>query len=336
MYQTLHGGAYADEKKVARCAGARLADCLHTLECGGRTIEYALIGEESASPVVLFYPMGACRRMAALLRLQAHEAGARLICVNRPGMGGASPVAQDVRVATACSDVVACLDYLGVERTAVLFMCAGAPFAMAFCSLHPDRFSGKIAGCSAWVSPADCPGALLLYRLGVGMPSSVVSSVAGAIAWCLQSAPQGEMPLDPLSDVVGAWSDGGAAAGALGGALAEWDQQLSWSQQEAGGEGEDATVLLQEASSWGVHYSALPHPVALFHGDADATVPIACAEWLIEQLPSRSELFRVPGGSHEDVMLCVVPDALQLLLHGKPRRGRPRAAAPAAGGLGRG
>ncbi|CAK0850053.1 unnamed protein product [Prorocentrum cordatum] len=164
----------------------------------------------------------------------------------------------------------------------------------------------------------------------MGLPSSVVSSVAGAVAWCLQSAPQGDAPLDPLADAVGAWSEGGAAAGALGGALAEWERQLSWSQQEAGGEGEDASVLLQGASSWGVRYAALPHPVALFHGDADATVPVACAEWLMEQLPLGSELFRVPGGSHEDVMLCVVPDALRLLLHGRPRRGRPRRAASAS------
>jgi hypothetical protein len=93
----------------------------------------------------------------------------------------------------------------------------------------------------------------------------------------------------------------------------ECEFALDWVTGETGGEGEDASVLLDGAKAWGVTYRAFRHPILLVHGDADETVPIECAEWLLQQLPLSSALVRIPGGTHEEVMFNGFETALRLL-----------------------
>lgn len=302
------------------------ASCLRVIQEGDRTVEYAVIGDERSSPVLVFYPMGACCRMVALMAEAARASGCRLICVNRPGMGATSPTPQETRVAVACSDAAACLDHLAVPAASVLFLCAGAPFALAFCTLFPERITGKVAGCSTWVSPTDCPDARFLYRLGAGMPGPVVRAAAGAVAHCFQSMPvmpllRSFMPYFGTSgcDAPGSVQDkeiygpsGKAAVGPLD-QIDECEFALDWVTGETGGEGEDASVLLDGAKAWGVTYRAFRHPILLVHGDADETVPIECAEWLLHQLPQSSALIRICDGTHEDVMFSGFETALRLL-----------------------
>jgi hypothetical protein len=93
----------------------------------------------------------------------------------------------------------------------------------------------------------------------------------------------------------------------------DWQCTFDWVMEETGGEGEDASVLVDGAAAWGVDYEEFPCPVLLFHGDADVTVPIDCAEWLLDQLPPSSVLVRVREGEHDEVMLRGVWDALRVL-----------------------
>ncbi|CAE7237750.1 ycgS, partial [Symbiodinium sp. KB8] len=147
---------------------------------------------ESAEPVLLFYPLGACRFLAAVFATPARRAGARLICLNRPGMGKASAARTgnvSDHIAAHCQDAVKCLDHLGYERARVLFLCAGAPFALAFQARYPTRTFGRLVGCSAWVSPLDCPRAKLMYRLSASLPSTMLATLADAVAGWTRAVP---------------------------------------------------------------------------------------------------------------------------------------------------
>jgi len=283
--------------------------------------------------VLLFYPMGASCRLVALFDWPARQEGAWIISINRPGKGRSSPAAsgQD-HLETACSDIVACLDHLGVQKARLLFLCAGAPFALGFCARYPQRTQGRLCGCSSWVSPSDCADARFLYKLGASMPTGLLSATASAVAGLWHSLPAvlpvvsmgaGE-GLEGLSEEHEAYESDG--------------QSLDSMQEDVGGEGDDAAILVDSAKAWGLDYSDLPQPVVMFHGEDDMTVPIACAEWLHSMLPAASELYRIPKGTHAEVMISGIWPALRVLLappeellvkghrsHGRGRSRRARA-----------
>lgn len=284
----------------------------------GRRIEYAVAGAGDGEPVLMFYPMGASCRLADLFDWPAKQANARLICVNRPGRGWTSPAPSHAgsHLQTACEDAQACLDHLHLSRAAVLFLCAGAPFALAFCARFPHRTNGKVVGCSSWVSPSDCPAARLLYKLGASMPVGVLAAAAGAMAHCLQSVALGSFSSDVQAQGGGVTHE--EAEVLCSERTAECQDRvaliLEKLQSETGGEGEDSAVLVDSAQAWGLSYKTLGHSVSLFHGEDDATVPIACAEWLRDQLPPSSVLYRIPRGTHSGVMLLGIQLALRTLL----------------------
>lgn len=279
------------------------SDYLRSIKVGDRLVEYAVSGSLKGEPVLLFYPLGACRCMALLLDMTAQRLGVRLLCVNRPGMGKTSAAFAchaSAHLQATCQDAVACLDHLLIDRVSILFPCAGSPFALAFCSQFPKRITGRVAGCSAWVSPADCPGARLIYKLAASlMPENLLSLAVGLGAQCFQS-----MPLSVFPEIHVDSSEGA----------------MQHYEDEVGGEGEDVAVLLSPSESWGFTYGKLPFPVALFHGEKDETVPFACGEWLCDQLPKGTRLYSMEGANHSDVLLFGVDSALRWIVRGAAKK----------------
>jgi len=277
---------------------------LGVIQVGERSVEFAVSGAPDGEPVLIFYPLGASRRLALFLDKPARSSGARLICVNRPGMGKTScSGGSQEHLDCSCSDAAAVLESLGIHRTSVLFFCAGAPFAFAFCSRFRDLLTGRIAGCSSWVSPADCSDAKLLYKLGASfMPAGLLTVAAGFLATCFRSLGEFASADDVLPQLM--------------------DEEAF--EEEAGGEGEDAAVLLSPMKSLGICYKHLPFPITLFHGDEDETVPLACAEWLCDELPEDSRLHCMSGASHSEVMIFGFDAALRELCpkHGSLQRGK--------------
>lgn len=291
-------------------APAALAKFLHTAWSGDRRIDFAVAGAEDGEPVLLFYPMGSCRSLAALFDWPAKQERVKLICVNRPGMGCTSPAPgpeTQLHVKASCQDAVAVLDFLEIARVSLLFFCAGTPFALGFQARHPDRSTCRVVGCSAWASPVDCPGARMLFRLGAALPTAFLAMAARLMASCLRSLGP-DLPGPGLTD------QEAELLCPLPGSEAE--QLVTWlldphTTCESGGEGADAAALVEGASAWGLDYGALGAPVVLLHGEEDSTVPMNCAEWLWAQLPAGSTLLMAPGADHGDVMLLGIRSALR-------------------------
>mmetsp|Transcript_39523 Transcript_39523/g.85322 ORF Transcript_39523/g.85322 Transcript_39523/m.85322 type:complete len:334 (+) Transcript_39523:50-1051(+) len=305
--------------------------CLHSIEVNGRHIEYAVSGEETGEPVLLFYPLGASRSIVAVFHGPATRVGVRLICINRPGMGQASPTHVGSHIEVHCQDVVSCLDHLGIHRVRLLFLCAGAPFALGFQARYPHRSHGRLVGCSSWVSPSDCPSAKFMYQVGAGLPSSLLASLADAMVgwtrsmpssssgysnWAFTSfLPSSSMRLSQPAEVKvvpvleqKACADSQAEVDIL---MERCASLLM--EQETGGEGPDAATLVESAKAWGVDYRRLGCSMVLLHGDADVTVPVDCVEWLQEQIP-KTVLHRIPDAEHGEAMLLSISVALRLLI----------------------
>eukprot|EP00435_Cladocopium_sp_Y103_P072026 s185_g39.t1 len=222
-----------------------------------------------------------------------------------------------------------CLDHLGIHRVRLLFLCAGAPFALGFQARYPHRSHGRLVGCSSWVSPSDCPSAKFMYQVGAGLPSRVLASLADAMVgwtrsmpssssgysnWAFTSfLPSSSMPLSQPAEVKvvpvleqKAYADSQAEVDTL----MERCASLMLMEQETGGEGPDAATLVESAKAWGVDYRRLGCSMVLLHGDADATVPVDCAEWL--QAMAETQVFICSLSSSWFQTNCVATEHLSL------------------------
>lgn len=281
---------------------------LHAVHHDGRDITFSTSPDNGSPPVLFFYPVGAGRRM--LLSFRSLYSCLRFICVNRPGKGGtsASIPKESTHLDTVVQDVITVLDHLKLDRVSVLAMCAGTPFAMVFCSRHPERTTRNFMGISSWIQPADCgySNTKLLYHIGTQLPSCT-----GPLAGTLMSTTGRLFSSFPTSWFVGflrkklspqernvfekQYPD-----------ISEFCDMLQWMQQDArGGVNEDIVVLL---SANAVDYDAFANSqtssIVLWHGTSDSMVPCSGAEWLSDQVP-KAALRTIPNGTHEGCMFLL-------------------------------
>ena len=104
----------------------------------GRVIAYRELGLTNGFPVFIINPM----IVSSLMRPQeaqiAGECGARLISVERPGIGR-STVNPDYSYVSFAHDLAHVADGLGIDRFAVLGWASGSPFALAAGSVLGER-----------------------------------------------------------------------------------------------------------------------------------------------------------------------------------------------------
>ncbi len=113
----------------------------------GRKLGYTIQG--NGKPVVYFHGTASSRLEINLLSQFAHANGFRLIGVDRPGYG-LSTFTEKRRLSDYAEDVNALLDYLGLDRFAVLSWSGGGPFALTYTAHFPERVTcAVVAGCPA-------------------------------------------------------------------------------------------------------------------------------------------------------------------------------------------
>eukprot|EP00927_Polykrikos_kofoidii_P052526 TRINITY_DN46400_c0_g1_i1.p1 TRINITY_DN46400_c0_g1~~TRINITY_DN46400_c0_g1_i1.p1 ORF type:complete len:320 (+),score=50.64 TRINITY_DN46400_c0_g1_i1:60-1019(+) len=300
---------------------------LQTLTHGDRIVAFGVVGPACGEPVLVWYPAGGSRRMLGYLYSSLSceaKSHIRLICVNRPGKGGTSPVlaetatsnAKDLGVVTAvCADVVAVLDALEVRAVSLFFMCAGAPFALSFACRHPERVSGQHVGVAPWVLPRDSSEVNTMARVGTWFPSWIIAPVVGkmmssgsSITSLPTSVTAGMVRSSFSKDEIPLFDKVFSSTEAFVGLLA--DIQL-----EDGGESEDIQVCLSGSEALGIDYGAVAGTVVLCHGEKDGTVTMASVEWLAAQLTS-AKLCRLASGSHSGALFMLhhgVSDAVAAL-----------------------
>lgn len=239
-----------------------------------REVAYAEWGDPEGWPVFFFHGLGASRSAAHPDGRLADAAGARVIAVDRPGIGG-SDIERGRRLRSWARDVAAVADALGIERYGILAHSGGGPHALACAVETPGRVTriGIASGGAPLAGPVALDHLDAHWRR-IAYVSANAPWVVRAIAW-LESAraihksmrafdrfllrlpPRDRWILE--SPVMKAMIDAGTR---------------ETFQQGSRGFYEDALVL---SRPWGFGPMDIEHEVTWWHGDADSIVPIGWA-----------------------------------------------------------
>ncbi|WP_374453094.1 alpha/beta fold hydrolase [Phenylobacterium sp.] len=171
--------AFAEADETACSDREGLLGATRIFYLARRQVAAADFGPPDGEPVLFVHGGMGSRRVATRLRAALQARGLRPLGVDRPGFGLTDPAGGDPFVAAA-GDMAGLLDALGLERVRLLARDGGAPAALAFAALHPERVQAGVL-----ISPrpprARLPGVQLIdgwIRLGAQHPSAIVAIYA--------------------------------------------------------------------------------------------------------------------------------------------------------------
>ncbi|TKX57899.1 alpha/beta hydrolase [Halorubrum sp. SS7] len=264
----------------------------------GRRIAYATYGPPTGDPLVFLHGTPGSRRLGALLEPSARANDVRVIAPDRPGYGRSSPK-PDRTIADAAASVRPVLDDAGVERAPLAAFSGGAPYALSTAATLGERVTAVdlVAGATPPSLTDDAPA---VQRLLTGLASatpSVLRALFRGQAWVADRA-------DP-SFVVGQYAADADAVPADAAATVKADFLAAFERHRSGA----VTEFRDAGDDWGIDLGAVDVPVRLWHGTADANVPIAGARRLAEALPT-ADLRTLDGADHLGTLLRAAPEAL--------------------------
>jgi pimeloyl-ACP methyl ester carboxylesterase len=238
--------------------------------------------------------------------------GARLVCYDRPGYGGSTPMPGRL-AADVAADSAAVMDALEIERFVTWGISGGGPHALACAALLPDRV---IAAASlGGVAPFDARG--LNYFLGMGADNLTEFGLAMAgrpyiEAFCQQEAEQmfGATPaqITELISTLVSPPDRAVLDGSIG---EHWAGSLpiTFAQGVSGWVDDDLAFV----GPFGFDVSAIAAPTLVVHGRKDQFVPVAHGEWLADAIAA-AEAWISDEEGHLTLMVNRVPAVHDWLL----------------------
>jgi pimeloyl-ACP methyl ester carboxylesterase len=281
---TLGGIATAPDRRGAQVL--RLSD--------GRRLGYADYGDPRGAPVLFFHGTPGSRRVARFADQAARRRAVRLIAPDRPGFGLSD--FQAARTLGAWpADVVELADALGIGRFAVAGVSGGGPYVAA-CAW---RLAGRLtqAGIVSGIGPLDDPSLAAelsrTWRAGFAVVRRLPAAVRVALGL----------------GVLGLHRAPGCVLASLAASLPEVDRAtfrrprvralLLDDAREALRQGTRGALheLILFSRPWDVPLGEIRMPVQLWHGEADAQVPLAIARRLAAALPDCRASF-VAGAGH--------------------------------------
>ncbi len=286
-------------------------------ESRNRKIPYATAGNTEGDPILFFPPLGGSRRMLLVLKGMLEKHSLLAICVSRPGgegtMAGAS---ASLQAELFCSDTIAVMDALKITKAGILCMCAGTPFAMAFCAKHPGRTTGKFLALGPWTLPADCPqskridrfAAQYLVNLGVSslvgmIQCTAMNSISKESMARLLQRKSSESEQQCLEKRYEGQSEGAFA------------RDLDWVMGKSHNEKHDLAVCLSKSSDLGFTYGELKDQnVVIWQGSKDKIAYLPATKWLAEQLP-QATLHVIPESTHQGALFLLGVEYMDSLAH---------------------
>jgi pimeloyl-ACP methyl ester carboxylesterase len=255
------------------------------------------LGDSQGPPILYFHGCPGSRLEAGVLARAATQARARLIAVDRPGIG-LSPAQPGRRILDWPADVARLADALRLDRFAILGFSGGGPYAAACALRIPDRLfaCGLVAGAG--------PAGRTLSVLAHALPDVVVPFVRPfirdrrAMTWWLRRVlwlarqpdraafRRPEVQLIVVASIVEALRQGSR------------------------GVAREVTLL---GEPWGFALEDITMPIQLWHGEADAVVPIRVGRAAARRLPHVNAVF-VPGEAHKSLLINRGSEILETLL----------------------
>lgn len=234
----------------------------------GRTVGFADYGTPDQIPVLWCHGGPGCRFEPGYVAADAARAGLRLVGIDRPGYGQATPWPGRT-IGGWVPDALAVADHLDIERFAVAGCSTGGAYALALAS-RSDRVLGAVA-CCAVTDMRWAPGKAM--------------NVSCHPVW---NAPDREGALAVALVLFG--EDGGRMAAESRGDFAEADKALFadpeylryWlgmvPEMFAHGVVGYTDDRLADGRGWhDFDVAAITCPVVVLHGGSDALIPVANA-----------------------------------------------------------
>ncbi|THV76831.1 hypothetical protein D6D29_08400 [Aureobasidium pullulans] len=135
-------------------------------------------GKNGLETILFCGGMGASRLLLYRIDALAKKEGVRVIFIDRPGVGGSTPVPLDQRVQVWLDAVPAVLEHLGVKTISLLSHSAGAIYAINTLLLLPHLLHPHhpfAAFLTPWVHP--CFSSAPLMQVVDKLPSALVGSL---------------------------------------------------------------------------------------------------------------------------------------------------------------
>jgi pimeloyl-ACP methyl ester carboxylesterase len=261
----------------------------------GRRVAYSEHGDPAGEPVFFLHGTPDSRIGKQYLGRPAAQRGLRVICPDRPGIGGSDP--QPGRtVAGYAADLLRLADALDVDRFAVVGYSGGGPYALSCAAGCGPRLTGTAL--MAGVGPLDDrPGAC--DGLSAGdlelLDHALNHPARGAWALRLERLATRAVPTLALRQLSGELADPDRAV------LDTTGRAVLESFVEALRPGPAGTLEDYRlwARPWGLDWSAVTGAVHVFQGDADRMVPMHHAEDVVARLPAGvGRLHRMAGVGH--------------------------------------
>jgi pimeloyl-ACP methyl ester carboxylesterase len=269
----------------------------HTVELpDGRALAVLVAGPRDGRTLLFHTGTPSGLIVAPQLAGIAAARGFRWVQYSRPGYGDSSPCAGRL-VADAASDVTAVLDAIRADRFVTAGWSGGGPHALATAALLGDRC--KAAATIAGVAPYNAPG--LDWFAGMAEENVSEFGIAARDEEALTALLKKELAERPdlaASEVAEALGglvtepDRAALSGWFAAYMAE-SMNAALTSGIAGWRDDDLAFV----RDWGFSLDQIAIPVAVWHGDQDAMVPLAHGEWLASRIPG-AQAHLLPGEGH--------------------------------------
>jgi pimeloyl-ACP methyl ester carboxylesterase len=293
----------------------------------GRVLGFDDFGDPAGVPVLFFHGFGSSRVVRHPDDGIAAELGARVIAVDRPGIG-MSTRQPNRRVTDWPRDVETLLDSLGIERCAIVAWSGGGPYALACGWQMPDRVS--VVGLISAPAPlSGVPGSG-----GYTWPRHrAMSRTADHAPWVIAlamwrwSRQQRADPAKQLDEAIAGMVE--ADREILGDPALRAVMIANAAEMYRQGNRGIYDEALCMARPWGFPIEGVSVPVRIWHGARDQVVPVGMGRFVARTVPGAvATIF--PDEAHHfvyhrwrEILAVVVAEA------------RSRAARPAQAAAGR-
>lgn len=275
----------------------------------GRTLGYAEYGAPEGKPVLFFHSQYASRLQGQLVDAAATRLNARIIAVDRPGMG-LSDFKHGRRLLDWSDDVVELADTLGIDRVAVAGHGGGGPYVAACAFKIPQRLTTAaiISGmCSLNVRGAT-DGMDRIHRLFCFS----VRRAPWLLGLVLRLGPLGTARHDGDMSRLKAYSPEPDQAALERPEVPHIirDAILEAFRSGTRGPAWDARLLF---GPWGFPPQEISIEIYLWHGEADRASPPAMGQYVANAIPNCRAKF-VPDEGHVSLVINHMEEILSGLL----------------------
>jgi pimeloyl-ACP methyl ester carboxylesterase len=272
----------------------------------GRSLGYAEYGAPEGKPVFYFHGFLGSRLDWPLSDSDdsATELNARIIAVDRPGMG-LSDFKHSRRILDWPDDVIELADTLQFNRFAVLGISGGGPYAAACAFKIPQRLTAITIVCG--MGPSEAPGA----KDGTAMLLPSKSALIRKLLLMLMAMGFRHNPdrfLSQMKDTV-------AEPDKLLLAQPEIVQAFIYSAREAfrlGTRGASWEAVLYKRP-WGYQLQDISMQIHLWHGELDTWVPVSVGRYVANAVPNCRAKF-LPDEAHLSLAHNHIEEILSVLV----------------------